>query len=524
MTPEDTQSTRCPECGAEVREGAKFCTACAAPIAQSEDKKAQKKAMKAFKKRTRGEPHGVDPWAVKAGDAIGRVPRWVKMWVPLTILIIIAIIIALSVVAGGHTPQAAVERYLGNLRDGKYKTAYDMIERQGGKFGTFDYFSQWQLLQTDKLGQLRSFSVRKKDVSNRLFGKLVQPEPSSGTDFVATLNYKEKTYDVDIFAVDNGGGWPARSFKIKLSDGATRSIVAPFDAEIAVDGMEVGRAVENQDLKDALALGHFPKSLNDAVDYVKTLLQTFQNSVIDIKALLNDLDAVTGNVQNTLERLSTSGISWQQVVDAWDQVASQSKSFAGDVGRSALHLYWIFGGGDDGTVRARYTRVETGLDLSNLPGGWHQIRVTLPGMEPQQKVFYAPETVSVSLDPTRGTEDEFEGVVQNYFSVRSSAFFTLNPVALPSVAGGTVLQDDLAHVADLGTRGLHQASDLLSLKYDKFKVLTPDVATVDTEENWNFTIYQATTPVSTVSNQKNKVTYTLQRESGTWKVTEARVK
>lgn len=170
MSPEETDNTRtCPSCGAEVEAGAKFCTECASPL----DKKAARKARRQKKRAARKDPGGVEPWAVKAGEAARRVPRWVKVWVPLAIVLIIIIIIALSVVAAGHTPEAAIERYLGHLQNGNYKTSYDMLVQPGGKFGTFEYFSQWQLLQTEKLGRLIDFSVRKRELKSKLFGKLI---------------------------------------------------------------------------------------------------------------------------------------------------------------------------------------------------------------------------------------------------------------------------------------------------------------------------------------------------------------
>lgn len=530
MSPEETSQTRtCPDCGADVEAGASFCTKCAAPLGAKTDKKAakraKKKAYKTAKKKTRGEPKRVEPWAVRAGEAVAKVPGWVKVWVPIAVVLVIAVVVALSVVAAGHTPQAAIERYLGRLKSDQYNNAYRMLSRKGGKFGTLDYFIEWQELQGEKLGRLEEFSVRKREFKNRLFGRYTEPDPSEGAAYIATLQYKEKTYDVNLFAVDNGGSWPVKSYLVRLSEGPTRAIVAPLGAQIFVDGVLAGKAVEDEDLKDALSLKMFPKTFDDAVDYIRKLLRTFENSVIDVKALLRNLDMVSEDVQNTFERLNTGGVSWQQMVDAWDQLVSQSKSFAGDIVRTAVHIYWIFGGGDDDTVRARYTRVESGLDLRNLPEGWHEIVARLPGLEPERKEFYAPETVSLSLDTGPATENDLKSALQNYFVARSDAYFNLNTLQLPSVAGGTVLENDLAYVADLATRGLHQASDLKSLKYKSFKVLAADVATIETEETWSYIIFQGQAPASTTNNQKNKVTYTLQRdEGGPWKVTESKVK
>jgi zinc-ribbon domain len=521
MSPEATDKSKtCPGCGAEVEPGAKFCTNCAAPL----DRKGRRAAYKAEKKKTRGEPKKVEPWAVKAGDTVARVPRWVKIWVPLGVLLIVALLVILFVIAAGHTPQAAIERYFGRLQHGQYDYAYEMLSRQSGKFGTAEYFVRWQELQSEQLGRLEDFSVRKRDLENRLFGRYTQPDPEEGSAYVATLQYKEKTYDVNVFAVEDGGAWPATSWKVKLSEGPTRAIVAPLGARIYVDGLFAGVAEEDKDLKEALTLKDFPDDFDEAVDYVRKLLRTFENSVLDLKTFLRDLDMVAEDVKNTFERLQTGSVSWQQIVDSWDQVVSQSKSFAGDIARAAVHLYWIFGGGDDGSVRARYTRVESGLDLRNLPEGWHEIEAKMAGMDSETKEFFAPETVSVSLDTGPAMENDLKTSLQNYFAVRSDAFFNLNPVGLAAVAGGKQLEQDLAQVADLATRGLHQASDLRSLKYIHFKVLAPRVATIETEETWNYTIYQGQTPVNIVTNQKNKVTYTLQRDKtdSPWKVTESK--
>jgi hypothetical protein len=506
----------CPRCGAAVDADAEFCTKCGAPLGR----KSSKAARKAWKHRI---PIDVEPWAVKASEAAGRVPRWIKIGVPVAILVIIAVIVALSVVAAGHTPQAAVERYLETLRKADYSEAFEMLESPGGKFGTKEFFTQWQILQVENLGSLRSFSARERKYRNRFFGRLLEPNPEEGSIYVCTLAYRKKTYDVNVTVVDDGGSWPVNSYKLKLAEGPTRAVVAPLGARVFVDGVYAGRSAEDEDLKEALSLKDFPDDLSEAVDYVKKLLRAVDKSVLDAKSFLRNLDKVAEDVQNTLERLQVSGISWQQVVDAWEQVVSESKSFAAEVVRMVKNIYWIFGGGDDGSVRARYTRVQSGLELQNLPEGWHEIRVQMPGMVPDTKEFYAPETATLSLDPTNATEAELKNMLQTYFGVRSNAYFTANPAGLSDVAAGSQLEDDLARVADLAARGLRQSSDLLKLEYVEFKVLSPRVATVETKEAWNYVIYSGQDPVSIVSNQKNDVVYTLRREGGgPWKVIESK--
>ena len=67
-----------------------------------------------------------------------------KVGVPLVILLIIAVLITLFVLAGTHSSEAAVSRYLGNLKSGDYKAAYDLVSHPGGKFSSYDFFQKWQ--------------------------------------------------------------------------------------------------------------------------------------------------------------------------------------------------------------------------------------------------------------------------------------------------------------------------------------------------------------------------------------------
>lgn len=534
MSPADSEDTvTCPNCGAEVEADARFCTSCAGALSKEAGKKAEKQAYRKAKKATRGEPKQVEQWALKAGDSFAKVPRWVKIWVPVTVALVIAVVVALMVVAAGHTPSAAIERYLGNLKKAQYNNAFKMLAPASGRFGTADFFVQWQELQSEELGRLEEFSVRKRELKSRLFGRYTESDPSQGDVYVATLKYARKTYDINIFALDDGGSWPLQSYKIKLSEGPSRVIVAPLGAEIFVDGVFAGRAEEDKDLQEALSLKDFPGTLDEAVEYVRTLIRVFDNSVIDLKALLRDLDMVAEGVQNSMERISTGSVSWQQVVDSWDQVVSQSKSFAGNVWRAAVHLYWMFGGGDDGSVRARYSRVESGLDLRNLPEGWHRVEARMPGLEPETKEFFAPETVTMKLEPDPTAENDLKAALQEYLAARSDAYLTLDPGRLMAAAGGKQLEEDLAFMADLAARGLRQASELRNLKYVSFEMLAPHVATIETDEAWNFTTYEGQNPVTVVTNQKSRVTYTLQRDVlsgrgsstvyGPWKVTESRI-
>lgn len=516
-------SATCPECGAAVEPGARYCTACAAPMDRRAARDAWKRAYKAQKAKTRGEPDVVPPWAFKAGDVVSGWPRWIKLWLPLAALVIVVVIIALSVVASGHTPEATINRYLTALQRGEYNNAYNMLARQSGRFATRDYFVRWQELQSEQLGRLKGFSVRPFDGSESFLGRLVKPDPREGDAHVATLEYMEKTYDTNIFAVPSGGGWPFRSYRLKLAEGSTTVVAAPLGALVTVDGVRVGRAVEDQDLKEALSLAHFPKTLDDAVEYVRTLVRAVENSVLDVKRLLRNLDTVVQDVRNTLDRVAMVGASWQQIVDAWTRVVSQSKAFAYDFGRTFIHLYWMFGGGDDGSVRARYTRLQSGLTLGNFPEGWHQVKVSMPGMVTQTKEFWAPDGTTISLEPAAGTENDLKVALQGYHAARSEALSSLDTAGLTQAAGGSELEKDLATVADFAARGLRQVSGLKSVEYRKFKVLAPTVATVETEETWDFTVLQGQVPINVVAGQKNKYVYTMQRDGeGPWKVTESK--
>lgn len=522
--PEADVPVTCPRCGGAIEPGARYCTSCAAPLDRRAAAEADRRLYRAEKKRTRGEPDVVPPWAARAGDTVAGWPRWAKLWLPLAALLVTAVIVALFVVAAGHTPRAAINRYLEAVRHGEYNNAYNMLAARSGKFGTREYFTRWQDLQGQELGRLKGFSVRPLDGSESFLGRLVQPDPEEGDAYIATLEYREKTYDTSIFAVSAGGTWPFNSYKVKLSEGSTTVVAAPLGAVVTVDGVRIGRAVEDEDLKEALSLAHFPRTLDDGVDYVRTFVRAVENSVLDVKRLIRNLDMVVQDVRNTLDRVAMAGVSWQQIVDAWSQVVSQSKAFASDVGRTFMHLYWMFGGGDDGSVRARYTRIQSGLTLENFPEGWHRVEVSMPGMKTRTSEFWAPEGVTVSLEPESTTENELKLALQEYFVARSDAFFSLDPAGLTQAAGGSRLEEDLATVADYSARGLHQASDLKKLEYEEFKVLAPTVATIETEETWDFTVLQGRTPVNVASGQKNSYIYTLEREGdGPWKVTESKV-
>jgi hypothetical protein len=508
-----TQQLTCPNCGTPVEPGAKYCVSCAAPLTQQgrEDESLE-----------HGEgPEGLEPWAVKAGETMKKVPRGIKIGVPVAILLILAVLVTLFVLAATHSQPAAIGRYLGDLKRGDFKAAYELVSHPGGKFSSYDYFQKWQNTTSDKLGGLQGYTVEKRRDENKLFGKLISEKPSKGTPYVVTMKYKDRTFDVNMVVEEAGGSWPLNKWRIKLNEGKSRLIVSPLGSVIYVDGMLAGKADVNKDLQDALQLNHFPNDIEGAVDYAKKLVSAFQFLFSEFKTLVSNLNSVTESAQNVVNRFGTSGFSWSDIVDTANSTVQQSKGFGQEVARLALHVYWIFGGGDDGSLRARMTRVESGMDVTNLPEGFHIVEAKLPGCDADSKEFIAPEDVQITLEPTRATEDAFETTMSTYYAAVSTAAFTLNTAVLTPVVGGDLLAEQMNSVQELASKGQHVASQLTSLKYEKFKMLSGTLATVETSETWNFTTYEGAVPASTVSGQKFHMVYTLEENGGgAWKVIE----
>lgn len=500
----------CPACGADVEANAKFCTQCAAPLTRH---------AAGNEPAGKGRKGDVEPWAIKTGESVSRLPRSVKIGVPLVILLIVAILVTLFVLAGTHSSQAAVDRYLGNLKAGEYKAAYDLVAHPGGKFSSFEFFQKWQNTQTDAIGNLQDFSVQKRKVENKLFGKLISDVPTTGVPYVATLRYKDKTYDVNVTAEKAGGTWPVKRWRLKLTGGSSRVLVTPLGSNVYIDGMFVGKAEANQDLQDALQLKHFPKDIDGAVDYAKKLVKTVQFLLDEFKRLASNLEGVTESAQHIVDRFGTSGFTWSDMLDTANSTVQQSKDFGQEVARTAIHIYWIFGGGDDGSLRARLTRVESGIDVNNLPEGYHVVRAALPGADADSKDFIAPQGVEVSLVPSPGTEDALKNTMGAFYAETANAEFTLNAAGLQNVLAGPLLVEETNRVLDLAAKGQHVARQLTELKYDNIKLLAGTVATVETHETWNMITYQGPAPVSTQMGQQYHMIYTLElQRDGSWKV------
>ena len=542
----------CDRCGSELEPGLEFCAKCGSPVGGADAAELQQTGTAGEaagegqstvagaagrdgrdgddgdaerpKKRKLPRPP-VEPWAVKAGETVKRIPTWIKVGVPLVILLIIGVIVALLLVAGAHSPAATVDSYLSRLQKGDYQGAYDLTVNKGGRYSTFAYFQRWQNLQAERLGQLKDFHVQPRKEQNKIFGRLVLEEQAAGAPFVASLVYTEKSYDVNMTAEDAGGTWPFKQYRLSLSDRSTRILASPLGAKVTIDGTPAGLSEPDQALQDALSLSHFPKSVNDAVDYVKRLRSAIEGYVESVKRIITGLGSVEQDVQNTFNKFGQSGVSWSQFLDSLKSTADVGRAVGDEVARTIVHLYWTFGGGDDGSLRASLTRTEPDIEVQNLPEGWHEVKVELNGARAQTKEFSAPEGISVDLNPTLATTNALKAAVEGYYAAKSVAEFTLNNSGLPAVIGGTLLDEENAIVLGLASKGQRVASQLISVKYSNPTLLSRNVATIETDEVWNFTTYQGATPTSVVASVKQHATYTLERDrDNTWKVIERKQK
>ena len=293
------------------------------------------------------------------------------------------------------------------------------------------------------------------------------------------------------------------------------------------DEQEYRRAIQqslaqaDEQLAQALELRHFPKDVQGAVDYAKKVVQTFQFLVSEFKRLATSVNSVADSAQAVVNRFGTNGFTWSNLLDAANSTVQQSKDFGQDVARTAIHVYWIFGGGDDGSLRSRLTRVQSGLDLKNLPEGYHVVTARLPGADTDSTDWIAPQDAQLELDPTAATEDSLKTTMQAYYAATSAAALTLNPALLKPVVGGQLMVDETNQILDLMGKGQHTQSQLTSLKYDSVKLLNRTVATVETHETWNYTTFQGSTAVASVVGQQQHMVYTLEENGGgAWKVIE----
>ncbi len=523
-----TPAAVCPACGAAVDRGAKFCTGCGAPLEKGKSAPGTARDGEA-PAAAGGRPEGkrrkvegvVEPWAQKAGDSVSRMPRGVKIAVPLVILLIIAVCVTLFVLAAVHSPKAAVNRYLGELKVGDYKSAYELVSHPGGKFSSYDYFQKWQNNTTDNIGRIQSFSIKKRKKENTFFGKLIDTTPTTGYPFVVTLKYRDRSIDVNITVEDAGGTWPLKRWRLKLSEGNSRLIVSPLGSKIYMDGTPVGKAKADEELEDALQLKYFPKDIDGAVDYARKLVKTFQFLLSELRRLAGNLEGVMESAQRVVDRFGTSGFTWSDLLDTADTTARQSKEFGQDVARLAIHIYWIFGGGDDGSLRAKLSRVQSGLDVENLPEGWHEVSASLPGAVSESKEFVAPQGAELNLDPTRATERALKNTVNGYYSAVIAAESTLDPAVLRASLAGAALQEETNEVLGLKAKGQTRTLLLTDLEFKDIKLLDESVATVETAETWNYATFQGPAVISTQVGRKVEMVYTVEQQGGgLWKVVE----
>ncbi len=510
----------CPECGTNIEEDAKFCTQCAAAVAP--EAVASPPATKAAPAAIRGS-RNVEPWAAKAGESVSKLPRGVKIGIPIVIFLLMAVVVALFVLVATHSPQAAVSRYLGSLKVGDYETAYKLVSHPGDKFSTYEYFRKWQNTQADAIGRLQEFRVQPRKDKNKLFERLLSTTPTTGARFVVTMKYKNKSFDINMAADSAGGAWPFRKWRLNLSEGISRLVVEPLGAQVYIDGTYVGNAEEDKDLKEALELKRFPKDIDDAIEYARKFLRAIQYLTSDSKRLAACLDDVAESAQSATDRFGRSGSSGDEFLNAVDRIMQQSKDVGGELSRIAMRLYWILGGGDDGSLRAKLTRVQSGIDVSDLPEGFHTVTVALPGLNSETKKWIAPQSVELALEATAATMDSLENVTNGYLKERSNAGRSLNPAGLKTFLAGDLLKTETDRVRDLIGRAECVRSQLTALKYGKIKMLSEGVATVETHETWNFLTYKGAALVSTLTDQKIEMVYTLEEQGGgLWKVTESK--
>lgn len=506
MSADTTGTGTCSKCGAELDPDSNFCQKCGARVRAKEAARG-----KATRRR-------VEPWALKASESVKKISLKVKIGVPLAILVIILIVVALLVLSAMHSPEAALVDYLNKLKQGEYVQAYKQVSK-GGVLSE-SYFMKWQKTLSNELGRLRDFRVVSRSQKNKLFGRLVVEEQANGHQYVVTYVYADKTFDANVTCENAGGAWPLNKYRIRLSDQTTRIFATPLGSSVYVDNQFMGIAKQDKALADALSLKHFPKSVSDAVDYVKMISGAAQGLIDDVRRFLREVDTIGGNVQTAFNKIGKGGVPWSDVVNTLKQTVENSKELGNSVARIAIHLYWTFGGGDDGTLRASLARTEPMVELENLPDGFHLVRVKLHGARGVTKECYAPEDVVIDLKPAGRTENDLKAVMDAFWRERSNAEFTPNGSNLPSVCGGKVLEQESAKLNELAAKGQHTASQMTALEYTKFQLLNRDVAAVDTREVWNFITYQGAVVASTDLGANRKMVYTLKRENGTWKVIE----
>ncbi len=522
---EYTVTQRCPQCGRELESDAKFCVSCGAslPGVIFEEISAQNKLGKAADRATRmaAAREKLEPWAIKLGERMSRVPKRLMIGIPIALLTVVAIVIALIALASIYSPEGCVRRYLSSLKNGDYRSAYNLALENESRFGTYEYFERWQRFQRQKLGDLTDFRVRPRRSENRFFGRLMIEEDTGEPGYTATLVFEEDRHDVNLNVVDTGGIWPVKRYRVRLAKEPVRIVASPLGASVYIDGMYAGRTQEEELFKEALSLRKFPKDLDDVVEYTKKLMKTFEWLLGEAKYILQSFSSIAEGTERTLNKLGASGVTWAEILNSVDRVTTSGKELWSNIANTALGIYWIFGGGDDGSLRANLSRKRSCLKIDYLPEGYHEVKVEMPGMKTVTKEFSAPGRVDITLKPTSEKVGELKSALEEFYSRRAQALHSMNLEYVTPIVDGDALKEITEEFLTLSGRLQRKASSLNNRKFVEFKALAENVMTVRTSENWDYIYYDAENrAVTTLSQVKEKWVYTLRRRGGRWLVIE----
>ncbi len=516
---------KCPECGTDFESDARFCVSCGASLIDAPPAGVfDSKEGKASQKRGKGiasAKERFEPWALEAGKKISRIPKVIKISVPVAFLVVLVIVVTLVVLASLFSPERCVRRYLEYLKSGDFPSAYKLVVKNEGKFGTYEYFEKWQKLQRDKLGALRDFRVRPRRSENRIFGRLIIEEDTGEPRYTATLVFEEERHDINLTVVNAGGIWPVKKYKVRLSSDPVKILASPIGARVYVDGIYAGRAKEEELFKEALSLSNFPQDLDEVVDYAKKLMKTFQWLLGEAKYILRTFSGIAENAERTLNKLGVAGVTWSEILNSVDRVASSGKELWSEVASTALGIYWIFGGGDNKSLRSGLMRKRPCLQINYLPEGYHVVRVEMPGMKTVVKEFLAPGRIEIKLKPSNERVSELKKSLEEFFSKRALALSQMNLENAVAVAEGEALREITEEFLGLAGSSQRKGSALKSRKYVDIKALSENVATVTTVENWDYIYYDALDrAVSALSDVKEKWIYTLRKRGDRWVVVE----
>lgn len=502
----------CPHCGVEVEPDAKYCTRCATLLEEPQEKGFDKKRVEVPKAPVR-------PWAMKAGNRVGRMSRKAKIGIPVTLFLIIAVVVTLFVLAAIHSPSSTLERYLSLIKQGRYELAHDLIA-ESGRFTELDYFTKWQRFQADELGPLREYRITPGGEKSEFLGKYLDSGEEEKNRYTATLIFADASYDAGFEVEDAGGFWPIKRYRLRLGSGNSRVIASMGGAEVYIDGVYAGEVEENSFFRNAKLLKELPDSPAESVDYAKKITQTITGLASEIENLVQSVDDIALDVQRIVDKFGSTGVSWAEVVDASGEILSSGKGFWTDISRFAMGFYWLFGGGDDGSLRSELSHSVQTYDFKDLPDGYHKITVKAPGAKEENLDFIAPDHLFIELKPSQKTRESLLAAMNSYYAIVASSLANASGGALPIILGGGLLEEVLQDVGNRALEGRQTITDLRKLDYEKIELLAPEVATVETVEVWNINELQAGALVSAQNDVKRRKVYTLRLEGDEWKVVE----